>query len=59
MRLEGQGVQRITAVTTESVLKAMELGDLLSQEVDDASKVDVSLHGRLFLNEALVLNKWR
>ncbi|XWS63325.1 hypothetical protein CRYUN_Cryun06bG0085500 [Craigia yunnanensis] len=38
-----KGVRRITAVTTESALKAMELGDLLLQEVDDASKMEVSL----------------
>ncbi|KAK8265102.1 hypothetical protein V6Z12_D12G156000 [Gossypium hirsutum] len=38
-----KGVRRITAVTTESALKAMELGDLLLQEVDDASKMEVNL----------------
>ncbi|XP_022743094.1 alanine--tRNA ligase-like isoform X2 [Durio zibethinus] len=38
-----KGVRRITAVTTESALKAMELGDLLLQEVNDASKMEVSL----------------
>ncbi|XWS39564.1 hypothetical protein CRYUN_Cryun18bG0066100 [Craigia yunnanensis] len=38
-----KGVRRITAVTTESAMKAMELGDLLLQEVDDASKMEVSL----------------
>lgn len=38
-----KGVRRITAVTTESALKAMELGDMLLQEVDNASKMEVSL----------------
>ncbi|KAG8498229.1 hypothetical protein CXB51_007252 [Gossypium anomalum] len=38
-----KGVRRITAVTTESALKAMELGGLLLKEVDDASNMEVSL----------------
>ncbi|KAE8654796.1 Alanine--tRNA ligase [Hibiscus syriacus] len=38
-----KGVRRITAVTTESALKAMELGEQLLKEVDDASKLEVSL----------------
>ncbi|KAL4385914.1 hypothetical protein GQ457_09G013030 [Hibiscus cannabinus] len=38
-----KGVRRITAVTTESALKAMELSDQLFKEVDDASKMEVSL----------------
>ncbi|PPD68004.1 hypothetical protein GOBAR_DD35119 [Gossypium barbadense] len=38
-----KGVRRITAVTTESALKATELGDLLLQKVDDASKMEVNL----------------
>ena len=38
-----KGVRRITAVTTESALKAVELGDLLLKEVNDASKMEVSL----------------
>lgn len=38
-----KGVRRITAVTTESALKAMEQADLLLKEVDDASKIEVSL----------------
>ncbi|KAG8475364.1 hypothetical protein CXB51_032173 [Gossypium anomalum] len=42
-----KGVRRLTAVTTESALKAMELGDLLLQEVDDASKMEVNLLEKL------------
>ncbi|MBA0682792.1 hypothetical protein Goari_024485 [Gossypium aridum] len=38
-----KGVRRITAVTTESALKAMELGGLLLKEVDDASNMEVRL----------------
>ncbi|OMP04065.1 Alanine-tRNA ligase, class IIc [Corchorus capsularis] len=38
-----KGVRRITAVTTEDALKAMELADQLLKEVDDASKMEVSL----------------
>ncbi|KAE8728960.1 Alanine--tRNA ligase [Hibiscus syriacus] len=38
-----KGVRRITAVTTETALKAMELGGQLLKEVDDASKMEVSL----------------
>ncbi|OMP11786.1 Alanine-tRNA ligase, class IIc [Corchorus olitorius] len=38
-----KGVRRITAITTEDALKAMELADRLLKEVDDASKMEVSL----------------
>lgn len=38
-----KGIRRVTAVTTDSALKAMELSCLLEQEVDDVSKTDGSL----------------
>ncbi|KAF3957685.1 hypothetical protein CMV_017325, partial [Castanea mollissima] len=38
-----KGIRRITAVTTDSAFKAMELANSLEQEVNDASKIEGSL----------------
>ncbi|KAF3430958.1 hypothetical protein FNV43_RR25688 [Rhamnella rubrinervis] len=38
-----KGVRRITAVTTDTAFKAVELGDSLEQEVDEASMTEGSL----------------
>ncbi|KAE8670097.1 Alanine--tRNA ligase [Hibiscus syriacus] len=48
-----KGVRRITAVTTESALKAMELGGQLLKEVDDASKLEVCLLEKLLFYSKL------
>lgn len=43
-----KGIQRITAVTTDSAFKAMELAFSLEQEIDAASQAEGSLLEKVF-----------
>ncbi|KAK8697137.1 hypothetical protein V6N13_113291 [Hibiscus sabdariffa] len=49
-----KGVRKITAVTVESALKAMELGDQLFKEVDDAFKMEKAVVTTTELVEVVV-----
>lgn len=44
-----KGIRRITAVTTDCALNAMEMATSLEQEVNDASKTDGSLLEKVVL----------